>query len=188
MRRCANGVIGLMLLALLGAPLSAAQKGEKGKRRGKRPRPAQVQVLNQWLKDIELSDEQKAKVDELRKEFAPKFAALRKEQNEILTPEQKKARRDALRKAKQEGKSFREAAKEIAKSMNLTDEQKEKMAEIAKKRKELTAELREKLLTILTDEQKAKLPKRGVRRGKKAAGPGAPGKKKGKGRRKKTES
>ncbi|HID23223.1 MAG TPA: hypothetical protein EYP14_12585, partial [Planctomycetaceae bacterium] len=123
MRAFAKVTIGLALMALLAVPVAAAQKGEgeKGKKRGRHQRPVQLQILRHWLKDIELTEDQKAKVDELQKEFAPKFAELRKGQAAIFTPEQKQARREALRKAKAEGKKFREAVKEIEKAINLTD-------------------------------------------------------------------
>ncbi len=173
MRTWKKVVSGLVVVCLLALPAYAAQKAGKGKRRGKRA--AQVQVLKQWLKDIQLTDEQKEKVEELVKEFGPKLAELRKQQETILTPEQIQARKEALQKAKEAGKKGRELFKAGQEALKLTDEQKQKMEELRKKRMELLRQLREKLESFLTDEQKAKLPK--------LRGHGGKGARKGHGRR-----
>jgi len=175
-----NFVVGSLVALMAVSSAAAAQRGKERKGRARPNR--RLQTLTNLLKNIELTDEQKPKVAELQKEFAPKFAALRDNQNAALTKEQKTARQDAMKKAKESGKKYAQALKEVEASLNLTEEQKKKLDDIKKQRQELNKQLRAKLLPLLTDEQKAKLPALRGQRGKKQAG-----ERKGKGRRKKSE-
>ncbi len=100
---------------------------------------------------LKLTDDQKAQVKELRKEYGPKFKAAA---DSILTAEQKKARADAVKAAKAEGKKGREVMKAAHEAVKLTDEQKAKIKEAMKP---LHKEVREKIMAILTPEQKAQL-------------------------------
>ncbi len=103
------------------------------------------------LKGLTLTDEQKAKVKEVGKEYRPKFKAAL---DSVLTDEQKKAREDAVNAAKADGKKGREVVKAGAQAVKLTDEQKAKMKEVVKP---LNKEVRQKLMAILTPEQQAQV-------------------------------
>jgi Spy/CpxP family protein refolding chaperone len=103
------------------------------------------------LKGLNLTDEQKAKVKELRKEYQPKF---KEAAGSVLTTDQKKARDDAIKAAKDAGKKGPEVFKAARAAVKLTDEQKAKMKEVIKP---LRKEFREKVKAILTPEQQEQL-------------------------------
>ena len=103
------------------------------------------------LKGLNLTDDQKAKVKDLRKEYGPKFKAAA---DSILTADQKKAREDAVKAAKAEGKKGPEVGKAAMQAVKLTEDQKAKMKEVMKP---LHKEVHEKLMAILTSEQKEQL-------------------------------
>ena len=105
----------------------------------------------EMLKGLTLTDDQKAQVKELGKEYGPKFKTAFES---VLTDEQKKARDDAVKSAQDAGKKPREVMKAAHDAVKLTDEQKAKAKEAVKP---LRKELREKIMTILTDEQKAQV-------------------------------
>jgi Spy/CpxP family protein refolding chaperone len=103
------------------------------------------------LKGLNLTDDQKAKVKELRKEYGPKFKAAA---DSVLTADQREAREDAVKAAKAEGKKGPEVGKAAMEAVKLTDDQKAKMKEVMKP---LHKEVHEKLMAILTSEQKEQL-------------------------------
>ena len=79
------------------APVVAADKKKK-------KAPTAVKVH----KSIELTADQKTKVEALNKEFGPKLAECRKKAASIITADQKKARTEAMKKAKADGKKGKE--------------------------------------------------------------------------------
>lgn len=102
-------------------------------------------MMGPWnvLKDLNLTDEQKAKLKDLRKEFEPKFKAT---VDSVLTPDQKKARDEAMKTSKKGGL--------FTTTLKLTDEQKTKLREsLTPVEKELHA----KTAAILTPEQEKQL-------------------------------
>ncbi len=146
----------------------AAKKGDRAKGRKKRS------ILAQFVNGIELSGEQKEKLAALEKEIGPKFAELQKQNASILTDEQKKAQQEIFASARKDKTNRAEVAKKIAAAIQLTDEQKAKRTEIRKAMGQLRQDAIAKISTFLTEEQKAKLPKRGNRK----AGAKKPGAKK----------
>jgi len=150
-------VVLILAVALLIASSALAQ--EKKKREGRRGGPG-GDPLAFLLRDLNLSDEQKAKIEDVRKEFGPKQAEAQKKRESILTDEQKKARDEAMKSARDAGKSRQEAFAAVQEAMKLTDEQKSKMADARKAAEEITKEMREKVMSILTPEQKEKVEKR----------------------------
>ena len=103
------------------------------------------------LKGVNLTDDQKAKVKKLRKEYGPKLKAAA---DGILTADQKEARDDAIKAAKDAGKKGPEVFKAAMQAVKLTDDQKAKLEEVMKP---LHKEVHEKLMAILTPEQKEQL-------------------------------
>jgi len=159
--RSRNFLVAMLVLALA-APLAAEDKAKKKKPKRKRT-PSVVRVP----KGIELSGEQKEKLASINKEFAPKVAELRKKQSSVVSKEQLKARRDAVAAAKKAGKKGKELRAAGAAALKLTAEQKTQQAELAKAFGAIRKAAQEKFASILTDEQKAKLPKRGKKGGAK---------------------
>ena len=158
MKSVAKNLLMLVLVLAIAAPLAAEDKKKKKKKPGKR---AAAGLRIPIPKSIDLSAEQKEKVAALQKEYGPKIAALRKKQ--ALSKDARKARAIARKKAQAEGKKGKELRAAVAAAAPLTDEQKTAQTEM----QALYKEYRTAALALLTDEQKAKLPKRG---GKKKGG------------------
>ncbi len=112
-------------------------------------------------KEISLSSEQKAQLDEIKKEQGPKFAELSTKLKSVLTEEQKAARKEALAKAKADGVSRKMRSAAVQDALKLTDEQKKLKSELQPELTSLRRSIKRKIYDLLTDEQKAyyKLPK-----------------------------
>lgn len=154
-----KAVISVLTLAvsmMIVGNLSAAEG--KGEHKDKHPRGA---MMEPWrmLKGLNLADDQKAKLEELKKEYGPKLKDDRQGLESILTADQKKVRDEALKAAKAAGKKPGEAWKEVKEAVKLTDEQKAKLADNRKDMKALHKEIHEKILALLTQEQQDQLKK-----------------------------
>lgn len=101
------------------------------------------------LGELELTDEETAKIQEIRYEYRPRIEKVMKDLGGILTDPQKQARAEGLKA----GKSRRE----VLASLNLTDDQKDKVAAIAQEARGLVREELDKMRAVLTEEQQAKL-------------------------------
>jgi hypothetical protein len=127
-------------------PAMAADKKEK-------KAPTAVKVP----KGIELTADQQTKLDALNKEFGPKLVECRKKAASIITADQKKARTEAMKKAKADGKKGKDLREAANAALAITADQKAKQAETKKAMGALNKEIRTQFAALLTDEQKAKL-------------------------------
>ena len=127
------------------APAVAADKKKKA--------PTAVKVP----KGIELTADQKTKLDALNKEFGPKLAECRAKANSIVTKDQKKARSEAFKKAKADGKEGKELKAAANAALAITADQKAQQAETKKAMAALNKEIKTQFVALLNDEQKAKL-------------------------------
>ena len=152
--RAVRVVLVLVVALLLASSVMAQEKKKKGKRGGQGQ-----DVIRQMLQGVTLTDEQKAKVKDIRKEFGPKLADAQKKVDDVLTDDQKKARDEAVKAAKDAGKSPREVMAAGREAVKLTDEQKGKMKDVYKDMMAVRMELRGKLAEVLTAEQKEQLEK-----------------------------
>lgn len=159
-------LLSLSLAAFLLSPVMA----EDAKAKKAKPNARKEQPAVQLPKEITLTDEQKTKVAELEKEYAPKMKELREKLDKVMTEEQKKARLDVMKEAREKAKDNKEAkrGKELAQAikdaMKLSEEQQKSYDETDKKIVALRQEILEKVKPLLTDEQKEKLPKRPERK------------------------
>lgn len=147
-------------LVLMVGTLALAAEGKKA--RPTRPEGREGRKFDPfaWINRLNLSEEQKGKVEALRKEYEPKLAEGRAKLDGILTPEQKKAQKEAIAKAKEAGKTGRELFEASRNAVQLTEEQQKQMKEVRTHIAELQHQIREKIMGLLTDEQKAELRKR----------------------------
>jgi len=127
-------------------PVMAADKKKK-----KAPTAVKVPM------DIELTADQKTKLDALNKEFGPKLAECRKKAAGIITADQKKARAEAVKKAKADGKKGKEVQAAANAALAITADQKTQQAECKKAMQALNKEIKTQFAALLTDDQKAKL-------------------------------
>jgi len=187
MKSVANSLMALLLMLAVAAPLSAADKKDKkegknaaakkdkkkrkaGKkkrrRRGNRGLGFARQIMRQLAK-VDLTAEQKKKTKEVIAKHKDKFAAVNKKRSVIFTKERRKARRDANKAARAEGKKGKELRAAINAAVKFTTEEKEKLKSINKEQRTLMIALRKDVFALLTAEQKEKLPKQRRRKGKK---------------------
>ena len=144
-------ILTLALALLIASPAIALAKGEK------KPAPCPAtQFVNQMTKNLTLTDDQKTKLEGFEKEFGPKMVDAAKA-GDVLTPEQKKARHEAEKAAKAAGKKGKDFKQAVDDATKVTPEQKTKIDDAAKQLKGLQKDLRDKVLSVLTDEQKDQL-------------------------------
>lgn len=144
-----------LAVCLMGS-ISSAQ--DETKKKGKKKAGDPTAQMMARFKKFELSEEQQAKMKEIAGKFAGKLVALRKEANAAFTKEARKARQEAMKKARGEGLK----GKKLQEAVNKAAPVPEAAAAAQKKMAEMQKEMREALTAVLTDEQKAKLPKRGA--------------------------
>jgi Spy/CpxP family protein refolding chaperone len=147
-------------LMIAGNLLAADEKTAPEGRHGHRPMMGPGDVIpDQMLKGLKLTDEQKAKVEALRKEYGPKLKEGWDKMQGVLTADQKKAREEAVKTARAAGKSRSEVWREAQAAVKLTDEQKAGMEKVRKDGQALRKEVHEKVMALLTPEQKEQLKK-----------------------------
>jgi Spy/CpxP family protein refolding chaperone len=152
------------------AGILVAAEGEKpGGRRGPGAggpgRGDATARIDYLVRGLDLTDAQKAKIEDIKKEFGPKLKAAQEKSDSILTDEQKKARSEVFQKARESREGFQNMRETIEKAMKLTDEQKKKLDEARKVSEELNKALMDKVTEVLTPEQKEKLQKAREQRG-----------------------
>ena len=148
--------IALLLSVALGNVVSAQDNNQQNEQR---QRPAPFQQFFR-MRGIEFSKDQKAKVEEIRKEFVPTLTENQGKWDGVITEEQQKARRDAFQKARDAGKRGRELQELVNAAIKFTDEQKKQRVTIQEGRNKLLGQIRKKLAAMLTDEQRAKTRQR----------------------------
>jgi hypothetical protein len=146
-------VVAFALLSCTFLSLSAyAQKEEK---KGKKA-PDPTAGVAKKLEAVELTAEQKTKIDAIKAEHGPKLTAAQEKVSKALTPEQVKARREAMAAAKAAGKKGKEAAEDVKAALKLTPEQEKGFADAEKELRDCTAAFTKAVVDVLTDEQKEK--------------------------------
>src|SRR4051794_7367579 len=110
--------LSVLALALALAGLSwAGQKQEE-----KKPADPYAKVFS-FPKEIKLTDEQAAKLADLKKDYTPKLEEADKKIDAVLTPERKKVSQEATKKAKDEGKKGKEVQEAVNAALKLGDEE-----------------------------------------------------------------
>jgi len=144
-------VLALAVTLSLASAVLAAPKTDK-----KAPPCPAAQLIDSIVKGLTLTSDQKTKLEGLKKEFGPKLADALKKQD-VLTPDQKKAADKARKTAKAAGKDKKAIQAAVEAAVKMTDAQKTQQADATKKVGALGKALHEKVLAVLTDDQKAQL-------------------------------
>ncbi len=108
-------------------------------------------------KQVQLTADQQAKVDALKKQYAPKLAELHARIAAVFTPERHKAAAAARQHATAEGKKGKELQAAVRAALNLTPDEQAKLKDAFTARKALVKEIRHQEFALLTDAQKAQL-------------------------------
>jgi Spy/CpxP family protein refolding chaperone len=148
-------LLGLALIVLQAAPVCAQEK--RAKKQAQNP-PRQIVAVEKQLAELNLTDDQKKKVDDILASYKPKFADAQAKAPK-LTKEQRQAQKEATEKAKADGKKGKELQAEVNAALNLTDEQKKEREAAASATKELQASLKKELAGVLTADQAKVLSK-----------------------------
>ncbi len=168
-----------LALALCFATVGTAQDEAKGKAKGKeRALKTTTTQMMKAFEAAELTDEQKKKAAAIVEKHINAVIAARQAVSELLTKDQQKAKQAATKKAKEDGLKGAEATAAVNKALGLSEADMAKYKEAMKKPQEVTAKIKAAITELLTDDQKAALPKP---KGKKGAAKGKGKKKKGDG-------
>ncbi|MBM4093238.1 MAG: hypothetical protein FJ276_28080 [Planctomycetes bacterium] len=159
--RTASVLFALPVVALLTAS-AVAQEGKKQKGKGVPISPLsqamlRMEQLTDALKTLDLNEEQKEKLAQVKETVEPKMTEVVEKIGEVIGEENMKAYKEAAEKAKAAGKKGRQLAVDVEAAVKLTDEQKGKLDEIAKEAQKVVGGMRKKVEAMLTDEQKEKL-------------------------------
>lgn len=161
MLKTLNVLFALAVSLVVAGNLMAADKEKKPRPDGRHAQFSQFPMIERLanVKGLNLTDDQKTKLEALKKEYQPKNKEARAKLDSIVTDEQKKARDEAMKAAKAAGKKGREVFEAGRAAMKFTDEQKTKMQEAFKAMGELRKEINGKVMNVLTPEQKDLLKK-----------------------------
>lgn len=121
-----------------------------------------------FLKDIELSAEQKEKLKEIQKEYAPKLKELKEKVDSFTPADVRKAIEEKVAAAKAEGKKGKELNAVRESAYTIPEDKKKDYSDAQAAFAAATKERDQKILGILTDEQK-KIVEPRLTKGKKNA-------------------
>jgi len=165
--RASRMLLVVALVVLVASPILAAE-GKRKQKAEPKPRPCPVAMqIEKATEGLTLTDDQKAKLEEIKKECGPKAAEAVKKAESVLTEEQKKARAEAMKAARQAGKSKEETTKAVEEAVKLSDDQKKQIADAKAEMQAVNKGVREKIMGVLTPEQKAEIRKAQKAKGKK---------------------
>ncbi|MEM9588217.1 MAG: Spy/CpxP family protein refolding chaperone [Planctomycetota bacterium] len=151
-----------LLIAAMVLPVTAADEAKKKKRKGKQAQTPATQLMKQ-LKEVSLTDEQKAKMTELGKKAATEMKAVRDEAG--ITPQLIKKRTEVAKTMKDSDLKGKARAKAINEKAEFTEAQSKAMQKVT----EIRTTFQRAVVAMLTPEQKENLPaglKRFARTGK----------------------
>jgi Spy/CpxP family protein refolding chaperone len=153
-------LLALSVVCLLCGKSLAADSGTPDSSPPKRAPGAGMGGPLELLRGLNLSTEQKAKFGQIMKEFGPKFKEASEKMSSVYTDEQKAAIKEAVQKARDDGKNFQEIRKVVENAVKLTPEQQTKFDDAKKDIESVQKDLREKMMDILTPEQKEQVEKK----------------------------
>jgi len=129
-----------------------AQNEGKKKKGGADPTAAMAKKLE----SVELTAEQKTKLEAINKEHGPKLKDAQAKVDKVLTPEQIKARREAQQANKAAGKKGKEATDALNAALKLTAEQQKAWEDAQKGLRDAQTAYNTAVARILTAKQKEK--------------------------------
>ena len=153
------------LLVFLAAHAIAQEDGDKKKKRRGGDQITK-NIMRQFAK-ADLSEEQTKKAKEIIAQHSEDMASLQKELGSLISKEQKQARRQAQKKAKQDGLKGKERNQAIWAAMKFSEEDIKKFQDVNKKTNQLRQKIAKEIYATLSDEQKEKVKLRGKRGSKK---------------------
>lgn len=151
MRVAADKSFTLAVVLLVASSLMANQAPDKEKlKKAASQHPSVVQIP----KELALDAQQKEALAALNAEYLPRLEELKKEQESVLTAEQKQALADVKKAIKDSAKDKTELVKRLRDAVQLTDEQVKQQVEIKQKMIGLNTEIHDRFMKLLTAEQR----------------------------------
>lgn len=164
--RTVRTMLALVVCVALVSSVSAAEQRQTRAPEGGRGRMTDAAArVDMMLRNLELTDAQKTQIEDIKKEFGPKLKAAQEKIDSILTDEQKKARAEAMQKARESREGWQTMRETIDKALNLTDAQKKDMETARTASMELNRDLMQKIMAVLTAEQRETLQRARQERG-----------------------
>ena len=158
-------VFSMMATMALAQPPGGGNGGGRGQGRGGRGGGNQglldsaLKPLTDAIDKLELTDDQKTKIADLKKTYEPKFKDFHDKMVAALTDDQKTKLEEGKKKvAEATGQDRMTAMRDLMTSVAITDDQRTKLREIGTEQQPVMQEARKAFLDVLTAEQKAKLP------------------------------
>jgi|GEM_PF-2018114 len=111
------------------------------------------------FKSVEMTDEQKKKAEAVLAKYDGEMKDARKAVTSVLSKEENKAKNEARKEAAKAGLKGKEMTEAVEKAMGLSEEKMAKYREALKKPAAVTQKVKDEIMALLTDDQKAKMPK-----------------------------
>lgn len=169
----------MILAVVLSAVVStgAFAQDEKKKKPKNQKNTAQnrmtKQLMNQFAK-ANLTEEQKAEAKKVVAEGMKNVVAIQKQVEGMFTKEQRQKRNEVMKQARADGSTSKEATAKANAAVGMDEEAQKEFAALKLKQNKAMSELRQKVMGLLTDDQK-KLMRAGQKKGKGKGGQGKGG-------------
>ncbi len=148
-------IVGVALVAVSLSSQLVAQEGKKKQAK----RGQQIQSITQLKKSlgkIDLSEEQKKKVEEIVAKHKEGLAAIAKKRQGIINAEVSKKMAAARKAAQAEGKKGKDLQTAVLAASGLSEEDQQKIAAINQEAQKAAQAMKQEVAKVLTEEQQAK--------------------------------
>ena len=132
------------------AKVQEQDKGKKQSKAASKEEKRLIKAITRSFNKAKLTDDQKTKIGELVGEQWSEFETIQDEMSDVISKEDRKKKAAALKKAKADGQTGKEANKTAIKAIGMTEEDQEKMAELTGKRRALIAEIKKEVRETFT--------------------------------------
>ena len=148
-------IIGMALLAVAMSSQVMAQEGKKKQsKRGQR-----IQAITQLkgkLAEIDLTEEQSKKVEEIIAKHKEALTATAAKRRELVNADANKKMAEARKAAQAEGKKGKDLQTAVMAASGLSEEDQKKLAAISQETQKVAAVMKQEVAKILSEEQREK--------------------------------
>ena len=148
-------IIGMALLAVAMSSQVMAQEGKKKQsKRGQR-----IQAITQLkgkLAEIDLTEEQSKKVEEIIAKHKEALTATAAKRRELVNADANKKMAEARKAAQAEGKKGKDLQAAVMAASGLSEEDQKKLAEISQETQKVAAVMKQEVAKILSEEKREK--------------------------------
>ena len=150
-----------LALLLCFATVAVAQDDAKKGNDKKKARAAgsASSYLMKAFKSVELTDEQKVKAKAVLAKYDGEMKDARKAVTSVLSKEENKTKNEARKEAAKAGLKGKEMTAAVEKAMGLSEEKMANYLDALKKPAAVGKKIKDEIMGLLTDDQKAKMPK-----------------------------